>query len=159
MHSNGHTARGQCSFKCSCLVCTEMFKLLLCVFSSLVTQLEGKWGAEGSAKEHSPPRPAALQWHDETSQACFSCRLFGSPDKTLTRGTGWSLLKLTSSWALPSPVTCDKQQPTENRLSPSATQTTHWNPRRRLVDVCFFFCVRWALNLTLMAPDKCSYWL
>lgn len=128
MHSNGQTARGQCSFKPSCLVCTEMFKLLLCVLSSLVTQLEGNWGAEGIAIEHSPPWPATLQWHDETSQACFSCRLRGCPDKTLTRGTGWSLLNLTSSWALPSPVTCNKQQPTENRLSPSARQTAYGSP-------------------------------
>lgn len=84
----------------------------------------GNRHAEGTAKEHSPPRTcsSAVTWWEKSSM--FFCRVCDSPDKTLTRGTGWSLLNLTSNWTPPSPVTCDKQQPAGNTLFSSATQTS-----------------------------------
>lgn len=66
---------------------------------------------------------SAVTWWDKSSMFC--CRLCDSLDKTVSRGTGQFLLNHMSSWALPSPVTCDKQQSAENRLSSSATQKSY----------------------------------
>lgn len=50
MHSNGHTARGQCSFYSLCLGCAEMLVLLLYVVSWLVIQLEETEALRASLK-------------------------------------------------------------------------------------------------------------
>lgn len=167
MHGNGHSLW-------TVLIPTVMFGLHTDVHVALVCCLlaghsaggnEGCWGHRWKALS-TMTCSSAVTWWDKSSM--FSCRLCDSLDKTLTRGTGWSLLNLTSSWALPSPVTCDKQQPAGNRLSSSATQTScrspsfsSFEPSRHL------WCAGWpqfnhlsslrsrSFNLTLMAPDKC----
>lgn len=109
---------------------------------------------------------SAVTWWDKSSM--FRCRLCDSPDKTLTRRTGRSLLNLMSSWALPSPVTCDKQQPAGSRLSPSAAQTSYGSTSFSLFKFSETVCdgsfvrsaaLRRAFSLSLMALDKHSYWL
>lgn len=99
--------RQQCSFCPSHQGCTEMFMLFLYVVSWLVIQLEETRALRASLKStlHHDLQ-LSVTWWDKSGM--FSWRLCDSTDKTLTRETGWSLLSLTSSWALPSPVTCDK---------------------------------------------------
>lgn len=151
--------------------------LFLYVVSWLVIQLEETQALRASLKStlHHDLQ-LSVTWWDKSGM--FSWRLCDSTDKTLSRGTGWSLLSLTSSWALPSPVTCDKtaacRRKEKKNLSSSATQTLYasltFSPfespkdslRRkvgwpRFNDLSTLSKI--AFNLTLMASDKCPGWL
>lgn len=60
MHSNTPNPYARAAHRCPCCLLLLSWR---------------KQRLGGYCLEHSPTRPQAPQWHDETSQACFCCRL------------------------------------------------------------------------------------
>uniref|UniRef100_A0A3B5ASA1 Coiled-coil domain containing 13 n=1 Tax=Stegastes partitus TaxID=144197 RepID=A0A3B5ASA1_9TELE len=114
----------QQSFSPPCLGCTEMFMLLVYVVSRLVIQLE----------ETGPLRASLKSTLHHGLQLCSDVmrqvkhvflQALGQHRQDTNQGKWLVPAQPHFQLSLPSPVTCDKQQPAGNRLSCSATQTSY----------------------------------